>query len=99
VAYHVATGLRLQGGSTAAALRRALDALVARHEALRTTIVAAADGDSADLQAVQCIGPVDTPFSLAEHDLRALEDAARSTAVDELVASEARAPFDLATAR
>src|SRR5262245_51473311 len=35
-AYHIASGLRLIGDLDRAALRRALDRIVARHEALRT---------------------------------------------------------------
>ena len=38
-AYHVPWGLHLRGELDAAALRRALDRIVARHEALRTTFV------------------------------------------------------------
>ncbi|HYW06680.1 MAG TPA: FkbM family methyltransferase, partial [Longimicrobium sp.] len=37
--YHVPRGLRLRGRLDRAALRRALDGIVARHEALRTTFV------------------------------------------------------------
>ena len=39
-AYHIAGGLRLKGELDREALRRALDRIVARHEALRTTFVA-----------------------------------------------------------
>jgi hypothetical protein len=69
VAYHVATGCGCRAARRAA-LRRALDALVARHEACgrRSSRRPTAKGRP---QAVQCIGPIDTPFSLAEHDLRA----------------------------
>ena len=42
-AYHIPLGLRLQGDLDRAAMKRALDRLVARHEALRTTF-AAVDG-------------------------------------------------------
>ena len=42
--YNIAYELRLRGVLDAGALRRALDALVARHEALRTRLVPAADG-------------------------------------------------------
>ena len=38
-AYHIPFGLRLKGELDRAALRRALDRIVARHEALRTTFV------------------------------------------------------------
>src|SRR6185503_16444906 len=39
-AYHIANGWRLKGQLDRVALRRALDRIVARHEALRTTFVA-----------------------------------------------------------
>ena len=39
-AYHIPLGLRLQGDLDRAAMKRALDRLVARHEALRTTFAA-----------------------------------------------------------
>ena len=38
-AYHIPLGLRLRGDLDRAALRRALDRIVVRHEALRTTFV------------------------------------------------------------
>ena len=53
-----------------AALRRALDRIVARHEALRTTF-AVVDGEP-----VQRIAPAEeSPFHLVEHDLRGAAEA------------------------
>ncbi len=43
-AYHIAGGLRLQGRLDLDALRASFDALVARHEALRTVFAADAQG-------------------------------------------------------
>lgn len=64
-AYHVSNGLLLRGELDHAALRRALDRIVARHEALRTTFTAI------DGQAVQRIAPADDAhFPLLEHDIR-----------------------------
>ena len=63
-AYHIVRALRLTGELDRGALRRALDRLVARHEALRTTF-----GD-ADGQPVQRIAAEDSGFDLQEHDLR-----------------------------
>ncbi|HEU4560668.1 MAG TPA: amino acid adenylation domain-containing protein [Longimicrobium sp.] len=88
-AYHLPTRQRLQGELDRAALRRALDRIVARHEALRTVF------PERDGVAVQRIAPAEeSPFHLTEHDLRGTAAAADELRL--LVADEARAPFDLA---
>ncbi|MBI0329292.1 non-ribosomal peptide synthase/polyketide synthase [Burkholderia plantarii] len=90
-AYHIVGGLRLHGALDEAALRRALDAIVARHEALRTTFVAEA-GQARPRIAAACTG-----FALRTPDLSALPSASeRETALARLADDEARAPFDLA---
>ena len=87
-AYHVPTGLRLRGGLDRGALRRALDRVVARHEALRT-VFRAVEGEPA-----QWIAPAaESRFPLAEHDLRGRPDAGAE--LRRLAAEEAGAPFDL----
>jgi amino acid adenylation domain-containing protein len=86
-AYHIAGGLRLLGSLDRAALRRALDRIVARHEVLRTTF------SQVDGRPVQIIGPAETGFLLREHDLRFAPD--RSAALERLAADEAGQPFDL----
>ena len=86
-AYHIAGGLRLVGDLDRAALRRALDRIVARHEALRTTF------SQIDGRPVQVIGPAEAGFLLAEEDLR--HEAEPQAALRRLVAEEARRPFDL----
>ena len=60
---------RLRGSLDRAALASALDALVARHEALRTRVVAV------DGVAFQRIGPPDSGFALVTHDLTGRPDA------------------------
>ncbi|HEV7372153.1 condensation domain-containing protein, partial [Arenibaculum sp.] len=62
-AYHMPIGLRLRGRLDEAALKRALDRLVARHEALRTTFVAV-EGEP-----FQRVAPADIGFDLRRHDL------------------------------
>ncbi|WP_244131951.1 non-ribosomal peptide synthase/polyketide synthase [Burkholderia plantarii] len=90
-AYHIVGGLRLRGALDEAALRRALDAIVARHEALRTTFVAEAG------QARPRIAAASAGFALRTPDLSALPSAReRETALARLADDEARAPFDLA---
>ncbi|MBV9678252.1 MAG: non-ribosomal peptide synthetase, partial [Acidobacteriaceae bacterium] len=87
-AYHIAGGLRLTGELGRSALRRALDRLVARHEALRTTFPVL------DGQPIARIASEASGFALREYDLRS--HAAAAQALGGLVAEEARVPFDLA---
>jgi pristinamycin I synthase 3 and 4 len=87
-AYHEPTALRLEGGLDSASLSRALDEIVARHEALRT-VFAAAEGEP--YQVVQPPRPLDLELL----DLSALEGAARETALAEALAETAGRPFDL----
>jgi amino acid adenylation domain-containing protein len=84
-AHNVANLVWLRGALDVAALRRALDGVVARHEARRTRLVAGADG-----RPVQVIDPAG-PVELREV-ARADPDGAR-----EFAAQEALAPFRLAT--
>jgi syringomycin synthetase protein SyrE len=86
-AYHVAGGLRLRGQLDREALRRALDRIVARHEALRTTF------RQIDGHPIQVIGSAEKGFQLREHDLRGEADAEGE--LERLVEQEAREAFDL----
>ncbi len=86
-AYHIPLGLRLQGDLDRAAMKRALDRLVARHEALRTTF-AAVDG-----RPVQRIAAADLGFALEEHDLDGEPDP--EGALQRLVVEESLGAFDL----
>ncbi|MES4891873.1 non-ribosomal peptide synthase/polyketide synthase [Streptomyces sp. NPDC096012] len=81
--YTTLSVLRLRGPLDRAALRTALDGLVARHEALRTTFE---EHDGQARQIVHPPGTVDLPA----------EDLARHTDLDALLAREAALPFDLA---
>src|SRR6185436_6953457 len=86
--YHIPTRLRLGSELDRAALRRALDAIVARHEALRTAFPAS-DGVPA-----QRIAPVEeSRFHLVEHDLGG--DPEAQPKLRRLLGEEARTPFDL----
>jgi amino acid adenylation domain-containing protein len=87
-AYHIPLGLSLKGDLDRAALRGALDRILARHEALRTTF-ALIDGEL-----VQQITAVEgSRFLLIEHDLRSHNNA--TTELDRLTELEASASFDL----
>ncbi|HLL48435.1 MAG TPA: condensation domain-containing protein, partial [Longimicrobiaceae bacterium] len=87
-AYHIPSGLRLAGALGRSALGRALDRIVARHEALRTTFV---ERDGVPVQRIAPAG--ESCFPLAEHDLRG--HAAAEAELQRLSAEEAEAPFDL----
>ena len=86
--YHVDLMWRLQGPVDADALGRALTAIVARHEILRTTFPAI-DGEPA--QVVHEAGRA----HLTTIDWRARPEASREPALDQLVQTEAMRPFDL----
>jgi len=87
--YHIPTRIRLKGELDRDALVRALERVVTRHEALRTTF-AEADGEP-----VQRIAPAEeSPFELAEHDLRGYAEAGAELV--RLLEEDAATPFDLA---
>ncbi|HEX6467755.1 MAG TPA: alpha/beta fold hydrolase [Streptosporangiaceae bacterium] len=81
--YNIPVALWLRGPLDAGALGRAVDALVARHETLRTRLVP--DGEGRPFQVVDEPAPVDlNPLELSEPGLR------------ELAADAAARPFSLA---
>ncbi|MFJ8309906.1 MULTISPECIES: amino acid adenylation domain-containing protein [unclassified Streptomyces] len=87
-AYHMPLALHLQGSLDCEVLSRSLDALIARHEVLRTRLVAVAG------EAFQRIDPPGAGFALPFHDLSGLPDAVSQLAA--LQREEATEPFDLA---
>ncbi len=89
-AHNVPTLLRLRGPLDTAALHRALDAVTARHEALRTRLLAGPDG-----QPVQVVDPPDS-VPLPVTDLSAAGPAAAEGRLRELAAESALVPFRLA---
>ncbi|MEU8529900.1 non-ribosomal peptide synthase/polyketide synthase, partial [Streptomyces sp. NPDC048629] len=88
VDYNMSTRLRFAGDLDAAALGAALDALVARHEVLRTRLVAGADG-----VARQVVDPA-ARVPLPVVDVSAGADP--QDAADRLIGADGLAPFDLA---
>ena len=85
--YNISHALRLSGTLDAKALKRSLEEIVSRHEALRTTF-AAVDGEP-----VQVIAPtIDT--KLPVEDLGGLPQSERE-ARERLALGEKRRPFDL----
>ncbi|HEX2190861.1 MAG TPA: amino acid adenylation domain-containing protein, partial [Longimicrobiaceae bacterium] len=88
-AYNMPYALRLRGGLDVRSLRAALDALVARHESLRTTFV---ERGGAPVQVIHDAAPA----RLSLVDLRGLPAGARERQAERLVGAEALRPFDLA---
>ena len=88
-AYHIRKALRLRGPVQVAALRAALDGLVARHEAFRTTFVMGPTEPAAIIGALQ-------PANLIGLDLRAIPGPERDAELERQAARLAAEPFDLA---
>ncbi|AOR66754.1 non-ribosomal peptide synthetase [Burkholderia stabilis] len=89
-AYHITERLALTGTLDAHALRLACDALIARHEALRTTFDEAQDGVAQTIHA-----PLRCPWR--ETDLEALPDAQRAARAGAVATADEAGPFDLGT--
>ncbi|WP_153101844.1 non-ribosomal peptide synthetase [Paraburkholderia hayleyella] len=89
-AYHVSGCLQLDGPLDAHALRYAFDALIARHEALRTTFEAGLGGGVQQ----HVHAPMRCPWRST--DLGALPEAERQPAAQRIAASAQAEPFDLA---
>ncbi|MCG1055176.1 amino acid adenylation domain-containing protein, partial [Mycetohabitans sp. B5] len=85
--YHIPLTLRLRGTLNITAWQQALDALFARHEALRSVFV------SVDGQPQVQLLPAEVGVPMAWHDLRRVPDA--DTQLAQLSAEAAQAPFDL----
>ncbi|WP_243746213.1 condensation domain-containing protein, partial [Tahibacter aquaticus] len=86
--YNMPVALRLQGELDTNALQQALDALVARHEVLRTHYV------EVDGTALQVIAAPDS-VPVQRHDLRELAADAREARLQQLAHERATHPFDL----
>ncbi len=86
--YNLYQGMRLTGALDQAALQRALDELVRRHEVFRSAII---EDDEGPTQVV--VHPERLP--LDHHDLSATPAAERDAALKSVLVAEARRPFDL----
>ena len=87
--YVVPLAMLLEGPLDAAALARAVAALVARHEVLRTTFTSLDGRPAAILH-----DHVETPLPVTS--LAAIPASSREAALQDAVAAEAQRPFDLA---
>ncbi|MGH3780083.1 MAG: amino acid adenylation domain-containing protein, partial [Pseudonocardiaceae bacterium] len=88
VEYNTGVGLRLSGALDPDALRAVLDALVSRHESLRTTF------DTMDGHGVQVVA-ARGEIPLRAVDLSTIDVHERDAAVDQVLAGELGKPFDL----
>jgi amino acid adenylation domain-containing protein len=88
-AYNMPSAVRLRGELDAGALERALDALIERHESLRTRFV------ELDGEPTQVIEPV-LKLSLAVEDLSRLPESEREERARAMLGEEWERPFDLA---
>ncbi|QHF44578.1 non-ribosomal peptide synthetase [Pseudomonas sp. S35] len=87
-AFNIPAALQLQGPLDIEALRHSFQALISRHESLRTTFTQAQD------QAVQVIHPAG-PFSLHVENAEGLPPAEQRVQIDGFVERLASQPFDL----
>ena len=87
--YHMPATMRLRGMVDREAIQRSLDAILARHEALRTVFVRNESG-----KPVQRVLP-EQPFALAYHDLSGLGQQEREQAKQALTEETLHRPFDL----
>ncbi len=88
--YNVVGGLKLVGGLDRPALQSALDALVARHESLRTVFMQNEQGELEQ----QIVPPSSIP--LPSNDLTELTESAQKTSIDHAVDEHEQKAFDLA---
>ena len=87
--YHIPLYLRLRGALNRVALRRSLDRLILRHEALRSCF------RSKEGQSFVHLCAPEVGFTLLEQDLQGRSHPQRE--LEDIGIEEARAPFDLAT--
>ncbi|MDO7899400.1 non-ribosomal peptide synthase/polyketide synthase [Pseudomonas citrulli] len=87
-AYHIPNALRLRGQLDVPALERSFNAVIKRHESLRTTF--SEHGE----QAVQVIHP-HLPLRIAVHPLAAGEPDSEDARIKAFVEAETARPFDL----
>jgi amino acid adenylation domain-containing protein len=88
-AYNVPRALRLYGSLDEAALRRAIDAILTRHEVLRTCYI------TENGSPIPRIIPPPVEIDLRVVDLRSLGDSASEVERQRLITEAVRAPFDL----
>lgn len=84
----IAAGVRAHGALDLARMQHCLNAIIARHEALRTNFIATPSGP------LQVISP-SREIAIIERDVRQVPEAEREAAVIQAVIAEVSRPFDL----
>lgn len=87
-AHNIASGLRLEGELDVPALQRAVDAVIVRHETLRTAFITL---QREVFQAASRTAQVEVPLV----DLRAVPESSREREAYQAAYAESRRPFDL----
>ncbi|MFZ6028537.1 MAG: non-ribosomal peptide synthetase [Chloroflexota bacterium] len=87
-AYNIPIALRLSGALDIAALEKCFDAIIARHEILRTTFAVIGDRPMQVVRSPQ-------PFCLTVTSLEALSPAEKDARIQAMAAAEAYQSFDL----
>ncbi|PUA29931.1 MAG: hypothetical protein B0W54_05145 [Cellvibrio sp. 79] len=95
-AYHLGASLRLSGDLHIASLHFAVNAIVQRHESLRTVFTANADGTSAQRINVAAPVPLDV-MDLVGIDSVGIDSLHRESEAERLALAFHRQPFDLVT--
>ncbi len=90
-AFNLAQTVDLDGGLSVPTLAAAFDAVVRRHEALRTVFATGAEGEP--VQIVDANPASRSPLPVV--DLAGLADVPRSSAAERICRSETRRPYDL----
>src|SRR5437763_3002443 len=95
-AYHMLSAFRLEGALDRNQLRLALEVLVDRHEALRTTLSLAQDpaGSGPDKRLFQVVAPA-RHVGIHFEDVSSMEDHEREARLARLIRDFQDAPFDL----
>ena len=86
--YNMPTAFRLSGSLDVYCLERSLNAVIGRHEVLRTII------ENVEGKPLQIVA--EAPFKLVLHDLSLRPEAERAAEASRLLAQEAQRPFNLA---
>ena len=86
--YNIVVAVQLRGPLNSVALQKSLDAILTRHEALRTHFTLEDDGPIQRIDA-----PSAVPMKLI--DLKGMPPAQRQTETSRLLSEEARQPFDI----
>jgi len=92
-AYNMPSPVRIRGLLDVTTLERSLDAIMRRHDTLRTTF---ATVDEQPVQIIAAPAPDDALLALPLIDLQAFPELEREIAIQRLATEEARRSFDLA---